>query len=159
MSDIVDNAINAANFLINFMITFTALILPLALLSSYRSVRKSVNEGNITRVKSSNEALEEILSSNGYVLITVDPSKCGYCKVAKALLDVKGIKYKEVDITNLDEEELEELVEELGIESAPVLLYAHDGKVQIVYHFKGDIDKDKGEVRKIKKVRTIEAIA
>jgi len=158
MSDIVDNMINAFNFLVNFMVAFTFFIFPVVLLSSYRSVRKSVNEGNITRVKSSNEALEEILSSNGYVLITVDPSKCGYCKVAKALLDVKGIKYKEVDITNLDEEELEELVEELGIESAPVLLYAHDGKVQIVYHFKGDIDKDKGEVRKIGRVR-VEAIA
>ena len=159
MSDIVDNAINAVNFLISFMITFTALILPLALLSSYRAVRKTVKEGNIARVKSSNEALEEILSTNGYVLVKVDPSKCGYCKIAKALLDVRGIGYKEVDITNLDEDELEELIEELGLESAPALLYVKDGKVVFIYHFKGDIDEDTKEIRKIGKVRTIEAIA
>jgi len=159
MSNVVDNMINTFNFLVNFMVAFTFFILPVALLSSFRSSYHSVNKGNITRIKSSNEALEEILSSNGYVLITVDPSKCGYCKVAKALLDVKGIKYKEVDITKLDEEELEELVEELGLESAPALLYVKDSKVMFIYHFKGDIDEDKKEIRKIGNVRTIEAIA
>ncbi|MFQ5474216.1 MAG: glutaredoxin 3 [Candidatus Nanoarchaeia archaeon] len=43
---------------------------------------------------------------------------CPYCKNAKALLDRKGVKYIEYDITN-DEEKKKEMIERSGRMSVP----------------------------------------
>ena len=87
------------------------------------------------------------------MLVTVDEDKCGYCGAAKIMLDARGIPYKEVNITDVPEDELEELVNNLGIEYVPVLLYVEDGRIIFRKHFEGKREKD------IPWVRRLEAVA
>ncbi len=46
---------------------------------------------------------------------------CPYCRAAKRLLDSKGVKYKEVDITE-DLEVKSKVMDELGWKTVPIIL-------------------------------------
>ena len=50
---------------------------------------------------------------------------CPYCKRAKQLLDEKGVKYTEIDVTN-DEAKQQEMVEKSGRMTVPEIFI--DGK-------------------------------
>jgi len=109
-----------------------------------------VGSGSKTvRPRTAREAMDEISKYDGWVLVTIDEDKCGYCGAAKIMLDVKGVPYKEVNITDMTEEELRELVKTLGIEHVPVLLYVEYGRIVLVKHFEGRRDKDIQWVRQI----------
>ena len=102
------------------------------------------------RPKTAKEAVNEVLGHNGWVLVTVDEEKCGYCGAVKIMLDVRGIPYKEVNITDVPSEELDELVSTLGIDHVPVLIYVEDGRILIRKHFTGEREKDIKWVRELK---------
>ena len=46
---------------------------------------------------------------------------CSYCERAKSLLDSKGIKFEEIDVTS-DEAKMQEMVERSGKTSVPEIL-------------------------------------
>ena len=48
-------------------------------------------------------------------------SHCPYCHAAKALLDNKGIKYKEIDVTE-DPLMKQRVMDELGWRTVPIIL-------------------------------------
>lgn len=53
-------------------------------------------------------------------------ASCGYCRRAKALLEMRGIAFREVDVTG-DEEAREELVERAdGRRTVPVIFFGSE---------------------------------
>jgi len=138
------------NDMLNQMLPLMVLVLAVALVSAVLArERARTAKEKAARPKTAGEAVKEVLSHEGYVLLTVDPGMCGYCEAAKIMLDTKGIPYKEVNITEVPEDELEELVNTLGIEHVPVLLLVKDGKVILRKHFSGKKEKDIPWVRKL----------
>jgi len=125
------------------------LTLAIAIVVSILGIKRKIGKVGAARPKTAAEAVKEVLSHEGYVLVTVDEDKCGYCGAAKIMLDARGIPYKEVNITDVPEDELEELVNNLGIEHVPVLLYVEDGRIIFRKHFEGKREKDIPWVRQI----------
>ena len=116
-------------------------VLVIAIVVSVFSAKERVKTG-VVRPKNAGEAMKDILGHTGWVLVTVDPDKCGYCEAAKIMLDVRGIPYLEVNITDLSEDELEEFVKQTGIEWVPALLYVRDGRIVLRKMFEGKREKD-----------------
>jgi glutaredoxin 3 len=46
---------------------------------------------------------------------------CPYCRAAKALLDGKGVKYKEIDVTK-EPAKKREVMKEIGWKTVPIIL-------------------------------------
>jgi len=86
----------------------------------------------------------------GYVVLGVDPSKCGYCSVFKDLvlgLTDEPIMY--IDITDLSDEDLDRLVSRYGIESVPALLYSYYGDLEVIHIAKGKVREDLEELKRV----------
>ena len=147
----MEDAFKQFNTMLQLMVFTIAVALVVGLLSA-RSGSSSQGKKTV-RPKTAKEAIKETLNGNGWVLVTVDEDKCGYCGAAKIMLDVKGVPYKEVNISDVPGEELEEIVRTLGIEHVPVLLYVEYGKVIFIKHFEGEKEKD------VKWVKKLEAVA
>lgn len=127
-------------------------LLQLALLTALVALVASLAKAprsRVARPRSAEEALREVTSSDGYVLVTVDEDKCGYCGAAKIMLDARGVEYREVNISDVPEHELGELVDALGIEHVPVLLYVENGSVVFKRHFEGVRERDVAWVREL----------
>jgi len=124
-------------------------VIVIAIVISILGVKKSVGKTGVVRPKNAGEAVKDILGHTGWVLVTVDPDKCGYCEAAKIMLDARGVPYLEVNITDVPEDELEELVENIGIEHVPVLLLVRDGRIVLRKHFEGKREKDIPWVRRL----------
>jgi len=123
-------------------------VLVIAIVVSVFSAKERVKTG-VVRPKNASEAVGDVLSHTGWVLVTVDPDKCGYCEAAKIMLDARGIPYLEVNITDLSEDELEEFVKQTGIEWVPVLLLVRNGRIVLRKHFEGKREKDIPWVRRL----------
>jgi len=123
-------------------------VLVIAIVVSVLSAKERVKTG-VVRPKNASEAVGNVLSHEGWVLVTVDPDKCGYCEAAKIMLDTKGVPYLEVNISDLSEEDLEEFVKQTGIEWVPVLLLVRNGRIVLRKHFEGKREKDIPWVRKL----------
>jgi len=124
-------------------------VLVIAIVISILGFRERVGKVGAVRPKNAGEAMKEVLGHEGWVLVTVDPDKCGYCEAAKIMLDARGIPYLEVNISDLPEEELEEFVKQVGIEWVPALLYVEDGRIVLRKMFEGKKEKDIPWVRQI----------
>ena len=124
-------------------------VLVIAIVISILGVRKRIGKTGVVRPKTATEAMKNILGHEGWVLVTVDPDKCGYCEAAKIMLDARGIPYLEVNVSDLPEDELEEFVKQAGVEWVPVLLLVRDGRIVLRKHFEGRKEKDIPWVRQI----------
>ena len=146
MSDVFRKMSEMFNGVYNIIV----LTLVIAVVTSIAAASHKPSGGKrVVRAKSGSEAVNEALNHDGWVLLTVDGDKCGYCETAKIMLDARGIPYKEVNITDVPENELDVIVEKLGIEHVPVLILVRDGKVILVKHFEGKKEKDIEWVRRI----------
>jgi len=124
-------------------------VLVIAIVISILGFRKKAGKVGAVRPKNAGEAMKEILGHEGWVLVTVDPDKCGYCEAAKIMLDARGVQYLEVNITDLSEDELEEFVKQTGIEWVPALLYVENGRIVLRKMFEGKKEKDIPWVRRL----------
>jgi len=124
-------------------------VLVLAIVISILGVKRRIGKVGTVRPKSTEEAMKKILGHEGWVLVTVDPDKCGYCEAAKIMLDTRGVPYLEINISDLPEEELEEFVKQVEIEWVPALLYVEDGRIVLRKMFEGKKEKDIPWVRKL----------
>jgi thiol-disulfide isomerase/thioredoxin len=102
------------------------------------------------KVKTAKEFASEVENWSGYVVVKVDPEKCGYCKVYAGMVKVLADDDVLVlDVSEVPEEELEALVEKYGFESAPALLRAYRGEVRVLHVSKGDAEMDLRELREV----------
>lgn len=116
-------------------------MLVIAVVSSVLKEKKEIKK-EVERVKTYDEAVQAIKSHDGWVLITVDTDKCGYCEAAKIMLLTKGIKYSEVNVTDLSDKDLEKLTNYIGVSWVPALLYVSDGRILFKKGFEGVKEKD-----------------
>jgi len=107
----------------------------------------------IDRPKSFQRAVECITTGgDGWVLLAVDTDKCGACDKAKTMLEVRGLEYREVNLTDIPLGELEKFTENYGITGVPVLLYVKGGKILGKVEFTGKRDIDAKIVRGLDKL-------
>jgi len=142
----MEDAFKQFNSILQQIMPFMIFALAIAIIVSAVSVK---GYKKYARPKSAAEAVKEVLSHEGWVLVTVDEERCGYCGLAKVMLEARGIRYKEVNITDVPEEELDEIVNTLGIEHVPVLLFVKDGRIVLRKHFEGVKEKDVKWVRRL----------
>jgi len=107
----------------------------------------------IDRPKSFQRAVECITAGgDGWVLLAVDTDKCGACDKAKTMLEVRGLEYREVNLTDIPIGELEKFTEQYGITGVPTLLYVRGGKIIGKVEFTGKRDVDAKIVRGLDKI-------
>ena len=145
----LEDILKQINTMFQQVMQFMVFVLVVAIVISVIGFRKKVGKVGVVRPKNASEAVKEVLGHEGWVLVTVDPDKCGYCEAAKIMLDARGVPYLEVNITDVPEDELEELVENIGIEHVPVLLLVRDGRIVLRKHFEGKREKDIPWVRRL----------
>jgi len=107
----------------------------------------------VDRPKSFERAIESITTGgDGWVLLAVDTDKCGACDKAKTMLEVRGLEYREVNLTDIPVGELEKFVEKYGISGVPTLLYVKGGRILGKVEFTGKRDVDAKIVRGLDKI-------
>jgi len=104
------------------------------------------------RPKNIDSALKRLTEEDGFVLLMVDPDKCGYCDRAKLMLEVRGLPYREVNITDLPLSEAEKLADKLGVTGVPVLFYVKGGEIKAKIEFTGKRETDAIMMRGIERI-------
>lgn len=145
----LEDAFKQFNAMLQQAMQLMMFVLVIAIVISILGVKRRIGKVGAVRPKTAGEAMKEILGHEGWVLVTVDPDKCGYCEAARIMLDARGVPYLEVNISDLPEDEVEEFVKQAGIEWVPALLYVEDGKILLRKMFEGKKEKDIPWVRQI----------
>ncbi|MHC1628860.1 MAG: glutaredoxin family protein [Candidatus Nezhaarchaeales archaeon] len=145
----LEDAFKQFNTVLQQTMQLMMFVLLIAIVVSILGVKRKIGKVGAIRPKTAGGAMKEIMGHEGWVLVTVDPDKCGYCEAARIMLGTRGIPYLEVNISDLPEEELEEFIEQTGIEWVPVLLLVRDGRIIMRKHFEGKKEKDIPWVRRL----------
>ena len=145
----LEDAFKQFNTMLQQAMQLMIFVLVIAIVISILGFRERVGKVGAVRPKNAGEAMKEVLGHEGWVLVTVDPDKCGYCEAAKIMLDARGVPYLEVNISDLPEDELEEFVKQTGVEWVPALLHVRDGRIVMRKMFEGKKEKDIPWVRQI----------
>lgn len=76
------------------------------------------------------EELENILSSNKYVVVDFSADWCGPCKALAPLLDEISTTMTDIKFVKIDVDKLKNISEQYGISAIPTLIYFKEGQEQ-----------------------------